>query len=176
MSVGARCSRCCWHWSVGLFSVEPVFALDRTWIGGNVDWVDAGAATNWNPNDEPDSDDRAIFNTANVVNLGSNNAVNGLALSGGIDLFTNDFDLTVDGLVEVAGAWDESVHRRSAGSINADDVTINADGTIELRGGTLTLDEEVGTSLIDINVGGNLIGNGTISFADSSRRCDVGAH
>ncbi|MDZ4658737.1 MAG: hypothetical protein SH868_14270 [Bythopirellula sp.] len=146
---------------------ETAWSLDRTWIGGNVDWVDAGAATNWNPNDEPDSDDRAIFNTANVVNLGSNNAANGLALSGGIDLLTNDFDLTVDGLVEVAGAGSNLFIEESAGSIDADDVTINADGTIELRGGTLTLDEEVGTSLMDINVGGNLIGNGTISFADS---------
>jgi hypothetical protein len=145
----------------------PARALDRTWIGGNVDWVDAGSTANWNPADEPDSDDRAIFNTANTVNLGSNNAVNGLALSAGIDLSTNDFDLTVDGLVEVAGAGSNLFIDEAAGSINADDVTINADGTIELRGGILTLDEEVGTSLIDINVGGNLIGNGTISFADT---------
>jgi hypothetical protein len=149
-----------------LFAV-PALALDRTWIGGNVDWVDAGAATNWNPNDEPDSDDRALFNTANTVNLGSNNAVNGLALSGGIDLFTNDFDLTVDGLAEVAGVGSNLFVDDNAGSINADDVTINADGTIELRGGTLTLDEEVGTSLLDINVGGDMQGRGTITFADT---------
>ncbi len=142
------------------------YGLDRTWIGGNVDWVDAGAATNWNPNDEPDSDDRAIFNTANTVNLGSNNSVNGLAVSGGIDLSVNDFDLTVDGLVEAAGASTNLLIGGAAGSVDADDVTLNASGTIELRGGTLTLDEEVGTSLIDINVGGNLIGNGVISFAD----------
>ena len=52
----------------------PASAAPRTWIGGNVDWVDVGAATNWNPTDEPDADDEAIFNTANAVNLGSNNA------------------------------------------------------------------------------------------------------
>lgn len=46
-------------------------------------------------------------------------------------------------------------------------VTINASGVIELRGSTLTLDEEVGTSLLDLNLGGSLIGNGTISFADN---------
>ena len=151
---------------LGLLTLTNLQALDRTWIGGNVDWVDAGSTANWTPADEPDADDRAIFNTANTVNLGSNNAVNGLALSAGIDLFTNDFDLTVDGLVEAAGASTNLFIEGAAGSIDADDVTINADGTIELRGGTLTLDEEVGTSLIDINVGGNLIGNGTISFAD----------
>jgi fibronectin-binding autotransporter adhesin len=145
----------------------PAFALDRTWIGGNVDWVDGGASTNWNPNDEPDSDDRAIFNTANTVNLGSNNAVNGLALSAGIDLFTNEFDLTVDGLVEVGGAGSNLNINGAAGSINADDVVINASGVLELRGGTLTMDEEAGTALIDINAGGTLQGNGIINFADN---------
>ncbi len=149
-----------------LASVSGSFALDRTWIGGNVDWVDAGAATNWNPNDEPDSDDRAIFNSANGVNLGSNNTVNGLALSGGIDLNTNGFDLTVDGLVEVGGASTNLFIGGAAGSIDADDVTINASGVIELAGGTLAMNEEVGTSLLDINVGGVLQGNGLISFAD----------
>ena len=56
---------------LGLALSSVAVALDRTWIGGNVDWVDAGAATNWNPNDEPDSNDTAIFNTANAVSLGS---------------------------------------------------------------------------------------------------------
>src|SRR5262245_50185058 len=79
-------------------------AAPRTWIGGNADWGDGGSVLNWSPNDEPDSVDEAIFNTANVVNLVTNNAVNGLTLSGGIDLLTNDFDLTVDGLVQVGGA------------------------------------------------------------------------
>ena len=43
---------------------------------------------------------KRISNTANAVNLGSNNAVNGLTMSGGMDLFTNEFELTVDGLVK----------------------------------------------------------------------------
>ncbi|MGL4512148.1 MAG: beta strand repeat-containing protein [Lacipirellulaceae bacterium] len=145
----------------------PALALDRTWIGGNVDWVDAGAPTNWNPNDEPDAGDRAIFNTANVVNLGSNNTVNGLALSGGIDLNTNGFDLAVDGLVEVAGGGTNLLIGGAAGSIDADDVVINASGVIGLSGGTLTMDEEVGTALIDINAGGVLRGSGEILFADT---------
>ena len=63
-------------------AVEPACALDRTWIGGNVDWVDGGVTTNWTPADEPDADDTAIFNTANAVSLGSNNTVIGLTLSG----------------------------------------------------------------------------------------------
>jgi len=141
-------------------------ALPRTWIGGNVDWIDGGAATNWNPNDEPDSDDEAIFNTANSVSLGSNNAVNGLTLSGGIDLFANDFDLAVDGLVQLTGAGTNLNIGGAAGSIDADNVTING-GTLELAGGGLVLNEEVGASLLDLNAGGTLQGNGVITISDT---------
>lgn len=153
---------------VALLSVGPAaFALDRTWIGGNVDWVDAGTTANWTPADEPDPDDTAIFNTSNSVSLGSNNAVNGLTLSGGIDLFTNEFDLTVDGLVQLSGASTFLNIGLSAGSVNADDVVINSGGVVELAGGLLAMDEEVGTALLDINAGGILQGTGTISFLDS---------
>jgi fibronectin-binding autotransporter adhesin len=152
--------------AIALFAT-PSLALQRTWIGGNVDWVDAGASTNWNPNDEPDADDEAIFNSANSVNLGSNNAVNGLTMSGGIDLFTNEFDLTVDGLVQLTGAGTILVIYEAAGSVNADNVTINASAFVQIDGGLLTLDEELGSSLLDINAGGTLSGNGVITFADT---------
>ncbi|QDT73524.1 beta strand repeat-containing protein [Lacipirellula limnantheis] len=147
-------------------SAATGWSLDRTWIGGNVDWVDAGAATNWNPNDEPDADDTAIFNTANTVDLGSNNAINGLTLSGGIDLDLNSFDLDVDGLVQTTGAGTNLFIGGAASVLTADDVTING-GAIELQGGTLALDEEVGTALLDINAGGLLIGNGVVSYVDA---------
>ncbi|WP_442481865.1 beta strand repeat-containing protein [Aeoliella sp. SH292] len=142
-------------------------ALDRTWIGGNVDWVDAGSSANWTPADEPDSDDTAIFNTSNSVSLGSNNAVNGLTLSGGIDLFTNEFDLAVDGLVQLSGASTFLTVNEAAGSVTADDVLINSGSFLELAGGELVMDEEVGSALIDLNVGGTLQGTGIITFADN---------
>ncbi len=145
----------------------PASALQRSWIGGNVDWVDNGSTANWSPADEPDADDEAIFNTANTVNLGSNNAINGLTMSAGIDLLTNDFDLTVDGLVQLSGAGTNLFIGGAAGSVNADNVTINSGGVVELTGGLLTLDEEVGTSLLDVNAGGVLQGHGTITFADA---------
>lgn len=140
--------------------------LDRTWIGGNVDWLDGGTSANWNPADEPDSDDRAIFNTANTVSLGSNNSVNGLVLSGGIDLLTADFNLTVDGLTEVSGAGTNLVIGGAASLFDTDNLTINSGGVVELGGGGLTLDEESGAGLLDINAGGSLVGNGTVTFAD----------
>lgn len=168
-SFGPSFARACFSLSFlvsSLLLTSQADALPRTWIGGNVDWVDAGASTNWNPNDEPDADDEAIFNTANAVNLGSNNAVNGLTMSGGIDLFTNDFDLTVDGLVQLAGAGTNLFIGGAAGSIDADNVTING-GVAELSGGTLTLNEEAGTSFLDLNAGATLAGNGLITFADA---------
>lgn len=165
-SFSVRALGCASFTATSLLLTGQANALPRTWIGGNVDWVDAGAATNWNPNDEPDSDDEAIFNTANSVSLGSNNAVNGLTLSGGIDLFANDFDLTVDGLVQLTGASTNLNIGGAAGSIDADNVTING-GVLELAGGGLVLNEEVGSSLLDLNAGGTLQGNGVITFSDA---------
>ncbi|MCA9261121.1 MAG: hypothetical protein KDA61_18025, partial [Planctomycetales bacterium] len=142
-------------------------AAQRTWIGANADWVDGVGAANWSPADEPDADDEAVFNTANAVNLGSDNAILALTMSAGIDLSTNDFALAVDGLVQLSGASTNLFVNGSAGSVNADDVTINSGATLELRGGQLTLDEETGSSVLDINGGGTLAGNGVVKFADA---------
>ena len=51
----------------------PSFALaaNITWIGGDGTWSDAaGNNANWNPLDEPDFDDTAIFNANNAVTSG----------------------------------------------------------------------------------------------------------
>lgn len=152
---------------LGLACCSVAVALDRTWIGGNVDWVDAGATANWTPADEPDSDDRAIFNTANTVNFGSNNSVNGLALSGGIDLFTNDFDLSVDGLVEASGAGTNLFIEGAASTLTANNITINSSADIEMNGGVLSVhDFTLAIGLLDINVGGELLGNGTVNLSE----------
>jgi hypothetical protein len=142
-------------------------ALDRTWIGGNVDWVDAGSTANWTPADEPDSDDRAIFNTANTVNLGSNNAVNGLTMSGGIDLNTNNQDLTVDGLLQLTGASTNFIVGDASSAVQADSVTIDAGGNLQMAGGQLTVIEETGNGLFDINAGGTLSGHGVVVLSDA---------
>jgi hypothetical protein len=141
-------------------------ALDRTWIGGNVDWIDNGLAANWSPADEPDTDDTAIFNTANTVNLGSNNSVNGLTLSGGISLITNDFDLTVDGLVQLIGSGTDLSIGGSASLLTADSVAINTDAEVLMTGGAITVIEETGFGTLNINSGGTLRGNGVINFND----------
>ena len=147
-------------------AVEPACALDRTWIGGNVDWVDGGVTTNWTPADEPDADDTAIFNTANAVSLGSNNTVIGLTLSGGIDLFTNDFDLTVDGLVQLSDANTNLIVGGVDSQLEIDNLTINNGANAEIDGGLIRLDIQPNASLVDINAGGELLGHGTLRVAD----------
>src|SRR6187399_2622468 len=82
--------------ALALFSAAS-HAADVTWIGGNADWINNGSTANWNPADEPDSDDTAIFNTPNTVNLGSSHSgagtgeIQNLTLSGGIDLSLSGF-------------------------------------------------------------------------------------
>jgi hypothetical protein len=131
-----------------------------------VDWIDAAGATNWNPNDEPDADDTAIFNSANTVILGSNNSVLGLTMSGGIDLDTNGFDLDVNGLVQLTDSSTNLIVGTASSLLTADSVTINSGANVELNGGTIQIIEETGNSLLDINVGGELVGDGTLSMND----------
>lgn len=152
-----------------LGEATPAFAAPITWIGGNNAWFDGIGTAFWNPADEPDSDDEAIFNSNNTVNLGSANAVNGLTMSGGIDLSTNGHDLLVDGLVQLTGASTNLFIEGLASIVAADDVTIGSGSAIELVGGTLVVDEEalLATGAVTINAGGSLVGHGTVTLADS---------
>lgn len=153
--------------ALAILGNQQVTALDRTWIGGNVDWVDAGSSFNWSPADEPDVDDTAIFTTANTVNLGSNNSILALTLSGGISLDTNDFDLTVDGLVQLTGSGTDLIVGGSASLLSADSVAINTDASIIMQGGTISVVEETGSGSFNINSGGTLTGNGVINLNDA---------
>jgi hypothetical protein len=146
----------------------PTEAANIAWIGGNGTWSEGAANNaNWNPADEPDSNDAAIFNTANAVSMESNNTVNGLTLSNGFDLHTNSFDLTVDGLVQVSNASTNLVIGGADTFLNADSMTINADARIQIDGGTLQIDEESGNGLLDINADGLLFGHGTVNLIDA---------
>jgi hypothetical protein len=146
----------------------PTQAANITWIGGNVDWVDGIASNaNWSPADEPDADDTAIFNTANAVNLGGHNAIQALTMSAGIDLLTNDFDLDVNGLVQLTGSSTNLVAGGADSLLTADSVTINNLANLELDGGTIQVNEEAGNGLVDINAGGELLGHGTLSMTDA---------
>jgi hypothetical protein len=160
------------QFTVGLLAALAPLVGDRagaatlTWIGGNVDWVDAIGTANWSPADEPDPDDAVIFNTANTVNLGSNNSILSLALSTGISLNTNNFDLTIDGLLQLVDAGTDLTIGDKTSVVLADFVTINSAARILIEGGVLGIADETATGLLDINAGGTLSGQGTISLND----------
>ena len=145
---------------------ELANALPRTWIGGNVNWDDGGSTFNWNPADEPDTDDEAIFNTANAINLGSANAVQALTMSASSELSLAGFNLTVDGLVQLSGAGTLLFVDGDDATLAADNVTINSGANLEVNQGSISLFQEIGDSVFDINVGGELAGDGTLNFTD----------
>jgi hypothetical protein len=153
---------------VALTAASFCEAANITWVGANADWVDGAGNANWNPADEPDPDDVAIFNTNNSVNLGSNNLVAGLTMSGSIDLDTNGFKLVVEGLVQLSGA-STNLFINAGSTVDADDVTIGSGARVELTGGTLVVDEEgfLSGGVLTISAGGTLAGHGTVNLADT---------
>ncbi len=142
-------------------------ALTRTWIGGNVDWVDNAGNANWSPADEPDPDDSAVFNTANTVNLGSSNSILELTMFGGMKLLTNGFNLTVDGLVLLS---DNSTNFTVGGAtavVLPDSVTVNNGASVIMNLGAINMIEESGDGLFTIAAGGSLRGRGTVNMNDA---------
>nr|MCU0781341.1 hypothetical protein [Akkermansiaceae bacterium] len=138
-----------------------------TWDGGNSDWVDGALGNfNWIPTDEPDADDTAVFNSANTVNLADHNAVAALGLAGGISLNTNNYGLDIGGGLGLSGAGTTLIIGGTKSIVDADDVTIDPSARLRLNRGTLLLDEDAGTAVLDINAGGELFGTGVVSFLD----------
>jgi hypothetical protein len=145
---------------------SSAFAVPVTWIGGSGIWSDGDANNaNWNPADEPDIDDEAIFNTADSVNLGTANTVQALTMSGGIDLTGNGHGLTVDGLVQLVDPGTTLIVEGVGSAVIADGITVNNGGQIRLNG-LLSISEENGDGLLDVNAGGTISGSGTISLGD----------
>jgi hypothetical protein len=140
-------------------------SADRTWIGANNVWD--STASRWTGNDEPDFDDVAIFNTPNSVDLAIvSQTILGLTMSGGIGLSTNGNDLTVDGSVVLSDASTDLTVGPAGSLLSADSITINSGAEITLTGGQITINEETGSGVLDVNDGGELSGNGLIQFSD----------
>ncbi|MCX6878953.1 MAG: hypothetical protein NTW21_34855 [Verrucomicrobia bacterium] len=153
--------------SFGLLAVLAPLTADRasadtrTWIGGNVNWVDNAGTANWSPADEPDSDDDVIFNAANTVNLGSANFVLSLALSNGISLNTNNFGMNIYGLLQLTGAGTDFTIGGSSSTVWTDSgTTLNASSRIYLEGGVLA----VPGGIVDNNSGCTVSGRGVIAL------------
>ncbi len=152
---------------LALGMTKQAHAAAITWIGGNANW---DALNNlWNPADEPDSNDEAIFNTPNSVYMANaTDTILALTLSGGIDLDMNGNDLTVNGLVQLAGASTILIVGGSGSVLSGDNFTINNGGTIRLTGGTISMSVSPGEGSFTVATGGTLTGNGIISLADAT--------
>jgi hypothetical protein len=144
-------------------------AAGITWIGNNNDWYDgADNNANWNPADEPDSDDTAIFNTPNSVPLTSNNTISGLTLSNAAVLIFSTRRLTVNGPVSLSGADTALSFNSATGALTAYSAILNSGTGIALDGCTLTF-ETPGTpaASLAVNFGALIRGNGTVLMNDA---------
>ena len=95
-------------------------------------------------------------------------------MSGGIDLNTNNFNLDVNGLVQLTDASTNLIVGGADSLLTADGITINSGANVELNGGTIQINEESGNGLLDIKLGGELVGHGTLSMTDAvGRKHDI---
>ncbi|HEY6565422.1 MAG TPA: hypothetical protein VIY86_13050, partial [Pirellulaceae bacterium] len=140
-------------------------AAQRSWIGADNTWIDGGSTAFWNPADEPDSDDEAIFNTANTVLLGSDNLVQILTMSGGIVLESDGFRVTVGSQTTLDGSGTvlRLVPHLTPGtaSLFTPNLDINNNAQVALVGGLLDVN-----TLLEIN-SGTLSGRGTVTVGDN---------
>ncbi|WP_428307674.1 beta strand repeat-containing protein [Lacipirellula sp.] len=162
------------RWSLGslgsasLLLAAPAAAVNITWIGGNTQWDDGGTTASWNPADEPDSNDAAIFNTNNTITMGTNNVINGLTMSASSELLLNGHALTVDGPTTLSGSGTRLDLTGALSTLDAADVTINSGATLFVDEGAIqSLATGVANSTVTINAGGTFSGNGELSMADS---------
>lgn len=154
--------------AIATTSARPAATAPISWVGGNADW-DA-LVTKWNPNDEPDASDEAIFSVANTVTLANaSESVMALTMSGGIDLLLNGNDMTVDGgNVTLSGAG-TILDVPTNSLLNTDDTFVNAGASLALHGGTLTMVEAgADVGVLTVAVDGTVAGFGTINSNDGN--------
>lgn len=141
-------------------------AAMRTWVGGDSNWD--SVSLKWSPADEPDPDDEAVFNTANSVNLANaSEAVLALTMSGGVDLYLNGNDLTVDGGMTSLTNSSTSLAIPTSSTLNADDISLTDNCLLSLSGGEITLSKGSGDALLLIGSTTTLKGYGTILNQDA---------
>ncbi|SFN29806.1 PEP-CTERM protein-sorting domain-containing protein [Nitrosospira briensis] len=97
--------------------IQPAFAVDRTWFGGNGDWE---LNTNWSPSGVPGNGDKGIINSGNST-LSFNSGIAGLDFFGGS--LRGAGDLAVSGLTTFTG-----------GQIGGDGGDVIANGGLTISG------------------------------------------
>ena len=140
-----------------LSAVKVGRAVNITWVGGDNSWVDGGSTANWSPADEPDFDDVAIFNTNNVVQLGSNNTIAGLTMSNSIELNLNGNTLNVAGLTSLTGADTTLTIAAATAVLSGQNVTVASGATVAIEGGGTLNGQDITAN-----------NNGTVTIVGSS--------
>jgi hypothetical protein len=189
---GRRIAICALAFATLALATPASFAANRTWIAvGSGTWNEgAGNDANWNPADEPDFDDAAIFNSNVDVMIGTANTINGLTMSASAELLLDGNTLTVAGATSLTGSGtrlevegtnaalvaqgiviDNTATLTVAGTgttLAGQSVAVNANATFFVDGGAVTLQiAGAPTGTISIAGTGTVSGNGTISFPES---------
>jgi hypothetical protein len=145
-----------------------VRAANLTWTGGDGTWNDGAGTANWNPADEPDADDTAIFNTNNAITLGSANVILGLTLSGSAELDMDGNDLTLGGAVSLTGSGTRLEVTGSTAALTAQNITINSGAMLFVDGGTVSAAiTGAANATLTTAAGGTLSGNGSVTMTDA---------
>jgi hypothetical protein len=154
---------------LALLATESACAASRTWIGGDGTWTDgAGNNANWSGSDEPDTDDEAIFNSNNVIDLGSANSILALTMSASVEVNLNNSVLDVAGLTSLTGSGTRLEISATTATLNGQNVSISNSATVFLDGGTINSSiAGASTALISTASDGLLSGNGNVSFSES---------
>ena len=149
--------------------------ITSEWNTNNGNW---NVPANWAPADVPDNDqfadydvligNRAVAANATVTLVledGTLDAVNNLALSNGADLFTNGQFLFVNSQTIVSNSGSllrVSPHSGDTTAFRTGTLVVNSGGAVSMEGGLL----EVAASMTT-NAGGTLAGFGTVTFGDT---------
>ncbi len=153
--------------AVPLLTTTPTAAID--WVGGNDPWD--GDIFNWSPNDEPDPNDSAVFNTNNHVEMAMDNEIASLSLSNSIELDTETYYLDVNGDITLSDdgtilrAGESNTLGLPDTSVSAYNITVNDDATYANANFTSFIHPSA-NGLFDIGSGGTLFGEGLIRNGD----------
>jgi hypothetical protein len=98
-------ARCLISLVLALSMATAVHAANITWNAGSGTWSDVGANdANWNPADEPDPNDVAIFNTNVTVEMDTSNSIAGLTMSASSELEVGTYTLTISGPTSITAS------------------------------------------------------------------------
>lgn len=164
----------------GFLLAEATQAATRTWVGGNGNWD--SSTGNWSPADEPDSNDDAVFSSADFVTMTIGQTLEGLTLSGGASLSTGTQSLNVNGTIDLDDTSTSLTVFTNAFiigtpplvSVNADDVIVTGGAEFFMANDVTVHDTSTSggsdadtVGVFTVGAGSRLAGNGRLLLNNS---------